>query len=58
MAHFPNNFRTMKKYKAKFKDEAGFYTCTWFFDELEDFWAAVCREERVYKSKFQKLILD
>ena len=28
------------------------------FDELEDFWAAVCREERVYKSKFQHLILD
>jgi len=48
----------MKKYKAKFKDEAGFYTCTWYFVELEDFWAAVCREERVYKSKFQQLILD
>jgi len=48
----------MKTYKAKFQDEAGFYFCTWYCDGIEDFWSKVYREERVYKSKFQQLILD
>lgn len=48
----------MTKYKAKFKDEAGFYYCTWYCNNHYDFWSRVAREERVYKSKFQKLILD
>jgi len=48
----------MKTYKAKFQDEAGYYHCTWYCDGIEDFWSRVYREERVYKSKFQQLILD
>jgi len=48
----------MKKYKAKFKDEAGFYFCTWYCNSNYDFWARVAKEEREYKSNFKQLIID
>jgi hypothetical protein len=48
----------MKTIKIKFKDQAGFYYCTWSFEKTEDLWRKICKEEREYKSKFQQFITD
>jgi hypothetical protein len=48
----------MQTIKIKFKDQAGYYFYTFSFDTIEDLWAKVCKEERVYKSKFVEINQD
>lgn len=48
----------MNTMKVKFRDNAGYYTCTWDFETIEDLWALIAREERLFESKFVQFITD
>lgn len=48
----------MQTIKIKFKDEFGYYFYSFSYHDIEDLWAKVCKEERVYKSKFIEINQD
>ncbi len=41
----------MQTIKVKFKDDAGYYFYTFSYEDIDDLWRKIAKEERVYKSK-------
>jgi hypothetical protein len=50
--------QAMQTIKIKFKDEFGYYFYSFSYHDIEDLWAKVCKEERVYKSIFVEINQD
>lgn len=48
----------MNTMKIKFRDNAGYYSCTWDYDTIEHLWAMIAKEERDYESNFVQFITD
>jgi len=50
--------QAMQTIKVKFKDDAGYYFYTFSYEDIDDLWRKIAKEERVYKSIFVEINQD